>query len=389
MEGLRTRLISCHNCPMKCGATISVPGLPTYMMKCFSKLTYTMAAMSDLEFGLRIAQKATEYGVDGFSAPQVMAFALELREAGFAVEDGILGRPGRWRRTLAELRGFDALAALDHNNLLRLLPAVARALPPYVVLFHVPVPATRPPGWLRAMRRAYAVVAVAEAQIAALDLPPECRIVVIPNGVRLPETPSTEDKSRAREELGLPAAATVAATACRLTTVKGVDVLIEALATLPEAERPFLAVAGGGPEETRLEALAGEKLGGAYKFAGVLRDVTPLYRAADIFVLSSYREAMPMALIEAMSHGLPVIAGDVGDVGVILGGGGGTALPPGETEEFAAAIRKMASSPARRLEYGALARATVAGRYTVRHMVDGYEALFREIAAGGDSDVAA
>jgi len=82
MESARTRLISCYNCPMKCGATISLPGLPTYMMKCFSKLTYTMASFTDLEFGLRIAQKATEYGLDGFTTPQVMAFALELLEAG-------------------------------------------------------------------------------------------------------------------------------------------------------------------------------------------------------------------------------------------------------------------------------------------------------------------
>jgi aldehyde:ferredoxin oxidoreductase len=84
METMRTRLISCFNCPMTCGATITPPGKSTYMMKCFTKLTYTMAAMSDLEFGLGIAQSATEYGVDGFSAPQVMAFALEL------LEDGIL-----------------------------------------------------------------------------------------------------------------------------------------------------------------------------------------------------------------------------------------------------------------------------------------------------------
>ena len=81
-ENFRKRLISCYNCPMKCGATIAVPGIATYMMKCFTKLTYTMAAYSDLEFGLKIAQRATEYGVDGFSAPQVMAFALELLEAG-------------------------------------------------------------------------------------------------------------------------------------------------------------------------------------------------------------------------------------------------------------------------------------------------------------------
>ncbi len=93
MESARTRLISCFNCPMKCGATLSLPGLPTYMMKCFSKLTYTMAAFSDLEFGLRIAQRATEYGVDGFSTPQVMAFAIELYENGILTDEDMPGFP--------------------------------------------------------------------------------------------------------------------------------------------------------------------------------------------------------------------------------------------------------------------------------------------------------
>jgi len=93
MESSRKRLISCYNCPMKCGATISIPGVPTYMMKCFSKLTYTMAAMSDLNFGLKIAQRATEYGVDGFSTPQVMAFALELYENGILTDADMSGMP--------------------------------------------------------------------------------------------------------------------------------------------------------------------------------------------------------------------------------------------------------------------------------------------------------
>jgi len=92
-ESARTRLISCYNCPMKCGATITVPGISTYMMKCFSKLTYTMAAFSDLDFGFRIAQRATEYGVDGFSTPQVMAFALELYEAGILTDEDMPGLP--------------------------------------------------------------------------------------------------------------------------------------------------------------------------------------------------------------------------------------------------------------------------------------------------------
>jgi len=92
-ENVRTRLISCYNCPMKCGAIISVPGISTYMMKCFSKLTYTMAAYSDLDFGFKIAQRATEYGVDGFSTPQVMAFALELYEAGILTDKDMPGIP--------------------------------------------------------------------------------------------------------------------------------------------------------------------------------------------------------------------------------------------------------------------------------------------------------
>jgi benzoyl-CoA reductase subunit BamB len=92
-ESVRTRLISCYNCPMKCGAIISVPGISTYMMKCFSKLTYTMAAFSDLDFGFKIAQRATEYGVDGFSTPQAMAFAFELKEAGILSDDDFTGCP--------------------------------------------------------------------------------------------------------------------------------------------------------------------------------------------------------------------------------------------------------------------------------------------------------
>ncbi len=91
---VRKRLISCYNCPIKCGAIISVPGISTYMMKCFSKLTYTMAAfVDDLDFGFKIAQRATEYGVDGFSTPQIMAFAFELREAGILPEEDFKGCP--------------------------------------------------------------------------------------------------------------------------------------------------------------------------------------------------------------------------------------------------------------------------------------------------------
>ncbi len=94
METMRTRLLSCHNCPMKCGASIAVDTrFCSYMMKCFSKLTYTMGAYSDLDFGLRIAQKATEHGVDAFTAPQTMAFAIELLDAGILSDDDFPDMP--------------------------------------------------------------------------------------------------------------------------------------------------------------------------------------------------------------------------------------------------------------------------------------------------------
>lgn len=86
------RLISCHNCPMKCGAVIAYPALEVnrYMMKCYSKLTYVMGAMTDnLEFGFRIAGLAQEYGVDAYTAPQVMAFAVELYEDGILTDEDL------------------------------------------------------------------------------------------------------------------------------------------------------------------------------------------------------------------------------------------------------------------------------------------------------------
>ena len=88
------RLISCYNCPQHCGALISYKDSPRYMAKCFGKLTYSMAAYVDnLDFAWRILQRATEYGVDSFSTPQILAFAVELKEAGILTDADFEGCP--------------------------------------------------------------------------------------------------------------------------------------------------------------------------------------------------------------------------------------------------------------------------------------------------------
>jgi aldehyde:ferredoxin oxidoreductase len=88
------RLISCFNCPQQCGALISYEDVPRYMAKCFGKLTYSMAAQVDrLDFNFRTLQRATEYGVDSFSTPQILAFGIELYEAGILTDADFAGAP--------------------------------------------------------------------------------------------------------------------------------------------------------------------------------------------------------------------------------------------------------------------------------------------------------
>ncbi len=89
-----TRLISCFNCPSQCGAVVSPKDANRYMAKCFGKLTYAMAAyVDDLDFGWKILQRASEYGVDSFSTPQILAFAVELYEAGILTDKDFDGCP--------------------------------------------------------------------------------------------------------------------------------------------------------------------------------------------------------------------------------------------------------------------------------------------------------
>jgi len=88
------RLISCYNCPVQCAGLISVEGYGTYVLKCFSRLTYLMAAMvDDPDFSFKINAYGTEYGVDSYTTPQVIAFAIELYEAGILTDQDMPGFP--------------------------------------------------------------------------------------------------------------------------------------------------------------------------------------------------------------------------------------------------------------------------------------------------------
>lgn len=83
---VRTRDNGCYNCPKDCHYSISYPGRQKYFLKCFNKLTYSMAAFEEIDFNYDILGLTSAYGLDGFSTPQVLAFAVELYEAGILTD---------------------------------------------------------------------------------------------------------------------------------------------------------------------------------------------------------------------------------------------------------------------------------------------------------------
>jgi len=92
-ENVVMRWTACYNCPIDCHAAVSYPGRPTYFIKCYSKLTYAMGAFKEIDFNYDILGVTQEYGLDGFSTPQVLAFAVELYEAGILTDKDLPGFP--------------------------------------------------------------------------------------------------------------------------------------------------------------------------------------------------------------------------------------------------------------------------------------------------------
>ncbi len=87
------RQTGCFNCPKKCHNVISWPGRKRFSYKCYAKDTFHMAAFQELDFSYEILPIVSEYGLDAYSTPQIIAFALELLEAGILSGTDFPGMP--------------------------------------------------------------------------------------------------------------------------------------------------------------------------------------------------------------------------------------------------------------------------------------------------------
>ena len=228
------------------------------------------------------------------------------------------------------------------------------------------------------LRTSGLVVGVHEAQRALLHEQlgvAEIRIQVIANGV-----PNNVEAPLNRKYLGLAETDLVVILVAALRPEKRPDVFVRALA-LAQQQQPRLRglLVGDGPERAQAEALAAE-LQAPVTFLGQRSDVSALLRTSDIFCLTSDTEAAPMAILEAMAAGLPVVSTDVGGIAELLAAAGsGFCVPAGDTVAIAAQLVALADDEQTRRTLGELATRHHAATHTVDHMAQEYGRAFQTL----------
>jgi glycosyltransferase involved in cell wall biosynthesis len=207
---------------------------------------------------------------------------------------------------------------------------------------------------------------------------------VIPLGFDLSPFAAIDEagRSRARAALGIPPGRRVVATVGRLTAIKQHALFLE-MAQFVTTNVPgvdFLVV-GDGELRASLEALAATLgLAGSVRFLGWRRDLTTIYGATDVFVLTSRNEGTPVALIEAMASGVPGVSTDVGGVrDVIVSPEVGVVVPFGEPQALAAAVQDLLESPDRRRVIGDRAREAVLGRFHLDRLLSDVANLYNSL----------
>ncbi|HSW45141.1 MAG TPA: glycosyltransferase family 4 protein [Phycisphaerae bacterium] len=166
----------------------------------------------------------------------------------------------------------------------------------------------------------------------------------------------TESRAAIRRDIGVPDDAVLFIMPARMTPEKRHDLLLETLARPEVRELPIrFFLAGDGPLLDQCKRRAGE-LGLAEKviFGGFRKDVPRLYKAADVFLLCSSNESLPLSIREGMGASLPVIATHVGGIAeAVEDGRSGLMVPSGDSDALAGAIRKLATDAALRTSLGA------------------------------------
>lgn len=239
-------------------------------------------------------------------------------------------------------------------------------------------------------RFTYATVACASTQremLASEGVDPR-KIVHVPNGVPIDEIAEAAEAGPTRAALGIPDDAKVAMHVAVFRFEKNQLGALEAVARVRErVEDVHLVFVGDGEGREAVERRARELDAEAWvHFLGYRDDVPGLLALADLMVLPSLSDAMPMTVLEAMALGVPIVATDVGDVRRTLADDAGTCVPVGDEDALADACARALADPVLHERQSRAGRA-IARRFDASTMAERYSKLFRAACAGDRSPV--
>lgn len=209
------------------------------------------------------------------------------------------------------------------------------------------------------------------------------KTTIIPNGINLQDFQISQSQDKCRDLLNLPAEKRIIFFLGSLVSQKGPQILLNAMKTVQRRyPDTYLIVGGSGPlKENLIEIATRDKLKDNVVFTGYIpTDRTPLYyRAADIFVLPSFSEALPLTLLEAGAAGLPIVATDVGGVSDILHDGvNGLITKTKDPEDLAGKIVSLLDDNELREEMGKTGQ-MLAKQYSWETIADKTESVYLDL----------
>jgi glycosyltransferase involved in cell wall biosynthesis len=245
-------------------------------------------------------------------------------------------------------------------------------------LLHSPIKARRLLAATNVVDRRIAVSDGLRRTYERIGVPHE-QFTTVPNGVRA--RGASFGRLAARQALGLDADQPVVMTAGRLVTMKGHRHLVEATPQLV-SRFPGLAViilGRGNLHDQLVRQAADLGVGPAVRIVGHRPDARMLLDAADVFVLPSLTEGMPLAAMEAMDAALPVVAtGVIGTDEVVVQNKTGLLVPPRDSGALADAVAQLLADRDLRTAYGQAGRARYLEEFTVEHMVARTAEVYRQ-----------
>lgn len=201
---------------------------------------------------------------------------------------------------------------------------------------------------------------------------------IIPPGVRQGPIPSVRE---GRKALGIDEGTQVVLFVGRLTRIKRFDRLIKAMAIVTsEAPETLLVVAGEGDELEDAKRVA-EPLGTAVRFLGWCSELSFAYGAADVVVLTSDSEGMPVSLIEAAMAGLPCVTTDVGSAGEVVVHGRTGYVVSTDPESISEALLTLLQDDGLRERMGDTARQLAERNFPEARLVSDHELLYKRLVA--------